>query len=91
MAHEKIDAALETFYAGDVDGAEGALKEIGGGKLEPPAGLEPLDEAAYYEGIGGIRLLRALGFNVHTYHLNEVHAALLADLATDRKSLADVL
>ncbi|MCA8913499.1 MAG: hypothetical protein KDB82_17540, partial [Planctomycetes bacterium] len=56
MAHEKIDAALETFYAGDVDGAEGALKEIGGGKLEPPAGLEPLDEAAYYEGIGGIRL-----------------------------------
>ncbi|MCB2061383.1 MAG: alpha-glucan family phosphorylase [Novosphingobium sp.] len=28
-------------------------------------------------GIGGIRLLRALGFNVHTYHLNEGHAALL--------------
>jgi starch phosphorylase len=28
-------------------------------------------------GIGGIRLLRALGFNLHTYHLNEGHAALL--------------
>ena len=28
-------------------------------------------------GIGGIRVLRALGFNVHTYHLNEGHAALL--------------
>jgi starch phosphorylase len=28
-------------------------------------------------GIGGIRLLRALGFDIHTYHLNEGHAALL--------------
>ena len=28
-------------------------------------------------GLGGIRLLRALGFDVHTYHLNEGHAALL--------------
>ncbi|NRO96966.1 alpha-glucan family phosphorylase [Paraburkholderia sp. NMBU_R16] len=29
-------------------------------------------------GIGGIRILRALGFSLHTYHLNEGHAALLA-------------
>jgi glycogen phosphorylase len=29
-------------------------------------------------GIGGIRILRALGFELHTYHLNEGHAALLA-------------
>jgi starch phosphorylase len=28
-------------------------------------------------GIGGIRLLRALGFEIRTYHLNEGHAALL--------------
>jgi starch phosphorylase len=28
-------------------------------------------------GLGGMRLLRALGFDVHTYHLNEGHAALL--------------
>jgi starch phosphorylase len=28
-------------------------------------------------GVGGTRLLRALGFDVHTYHLNEGHAALL--------------
>ncbi len=28
-------------------------------------------------GIGGIRLLRALGFDIHTYHLNEGHSALL--------------
>lgn len=28
-------------------------------------------------GIGGIRLLRALGFDIHTYHLNEGHAAFL--------------
>ncbi len=28
-------------------------------------------------GIGGIRVLRALGFDLHTYHLNEGHAALL--------------
>jgi len=29
-------------------------------------------------GIGGLRVLRALGFDVHTYHMNEGHAALLA-------------
>jgi starch phosphorylase len=28
-------------------------------------------------GLGGIRLLRALGFDIHTFHLNEGHAALL--------------
>jgi starch phosphorylase len=28
-------------------------------------------------GLGGVRVLRALGFDVHTYHLNEGHAALL--------------
>lgn len=28
-------------------------------------------------GLGGFRLLRALGFDIHTYHLNEGHAALL--------------
>lgn len=29
-------------------------------------------------GIGGVRLLRALGFRIRKYHLNEGHAALLA-------------
>lgn len=28
-------------------------------------------------GIGGVRLLQALGFNIRTYHLNEGHAAFL--------------
>src|SRR5579864_1393563 len=28
-------------------------------------------------GLGGLRILRALGFELHTYHLNEGHAALL--------------
>ena len=28
-------------------------------------------------GFGGIRLLRALGFEIHAYHMNEGHAALL--------------
>lgn len=28
-------------------------------------------------GIGGIHILRALGFNIHAYHMNEGHAALL--------------
>ena len=28
-------------------------------------------------GLGGIRLLRALGFHTHIYHLNEGHAAFL--------------
>jgi glycogen phosphorylase len=29
-------------------------------------------------GIGGVRILRALGFEIHTYHMNEGHSALLA-------------
>lgn len=29
-------------------------------------------------GIGGARILQALGFRVHTYHMNEGHSALLA-------------
>lgn len=29
-------------------------------------------------GIGGARILQALGFQVHTYHMNEGHSALLA-------------
>lgn len=29
-------------------------------------------------GIGGIRMLRALGFNIRQYHMNEGHSALLA-------------
>ena len=37
-------------------------------------------------GIGGIRILRALGFDLHTYHLNEGHAALLTlDLLNRRR------
>jgi starch phosphorylase len=28
-------------------------------------------------GIGGVRILQALGFTIHTYHMNEGHAALL--------------
>jgi starch phosphorylase len=43
-------------------------------------------------GIGGSRLLRALGFDVHTYHLNEGHAALLTLDLMDRYrlSVADI-
>jgi glycogen phosphorylase len=29
-------------------------------------------------GIGGVRILRALGFDIHTWHMNEGHSALLA-------------
>jgi len=29
-------------------------------------------------GIGGVRILRALGFSIHIYHMNEGHSALLA-------------
>jgi len=58
MAHAQIDAALETLYSGDTDGAQKALTAIGGGKLRPPEGLAPLDEAAFWEGIGGIALAR---------------------------------
>ena len=29
-------------------------------------------------GIGGVRMLQALGFRVHTYHMNEGHSALLS-------------
>jgi starch phosphorylase len=37
-------------------------------------------------GIGGVRALRALGFEIATYHLNEGHSALLAiDLLSSRR------
>jgi len=29
-------------------------------------------------GIGGVRMLHALGFQIRQYHLNEGHSALLA-------------
>jgi glycogen phosphorylase len=38
-------------------------------------------------GIGGTRLLRALGFEIHTYHLNEGHAALLTLELLSRRRL----
>lgn len=61
MAHPKIDEALELFYNGDTAAAEVILQEVGSGKLEPPAGLPPLDEAAFLEGVGGIQLVREQG------------------------------
>jgi glycogen phosphorylase len=39
-------------------------------------------------GLGGTRLLRALGFDLHTYHLNEGHAALLTLALMARHRLA---
>jgi glycogen phosphorylase len=39
-------------------------------------------------GIGGIRMLRALGFEIHTYHLNEGHAALLTLDLLNRSRIA---
>ena len=39
-------------------------------------------------GIGGIRILRALGFDLHTYHLNEGHAALLTLELLNRSRVA---
>ena len=43
-------------------------------------------------GIGGMRLLRALGFDLHTYHLNEGHAALLTlELLNRHQTPADEL
>lgn len=38
-------------------------------------------------GIGGVRILRALGYSVSTYHLNEGHSALLAlELLRDHRN-----
>ena len=39
-------------------------------------------------GIGGVRILRALGFDIHTYHLNEGHAALLTLELLNRERIA---
>ncbi|HTT78692.1 MAG TPA: alpha-glucan family phosphorylase [Stellaceae bacterium] len=39
-------------------------------------------------GIGGIRILRALGFDIRTYHMNEGHAALLTLDLLDRWRVA---
>ena len=58
--------------------------------LFPPTAFDPATELAQQRrirdtrvaqpvlGIGGLRLLQALGFNIQTYHMNEGHAALLA-------------
>lgn len=56
MAYDEIEAALEALYSGDIDGAESALRKIGGDDLTPPDGLAPVDEAAFHEGVGGIHL-----------------------------------
>lgn len=40
-------------------------------------------------GIGGVRALQALGFNIDTYHMNEGHAALLAVELLRRTSRTD--
>jgi tetratricopeptide (TPR) repeat protein len=61
MANAKIDEALELFYQGNSAGAEVILQEVGGGKLEPPGTLEPLDAAAFYEGVGGVALAKQKG------------------------------
>lgn len=58
MSHAKIDEALELFYSGDSAGAEVLLQEAGNGKLEPPPHLPPLDEAAFFEALGSIRLVK---------------------------------
>ena len=43
-------------------------------------------------GIGGVRLLHALGFRIRKYHMNEGHAALLAlELLRDTQASADDL
>jgi starch phosphorylase len=39
-------------------------------------------------GVGGARLLHALGFDIHTYHLNEGHAALLTLELLNRSRVA---
>ncbi len=38
-------------------------------------------------GLGGLRVLRALGFDIHTYHMNEGHASLLTlDLLNESRT-----
>lgn len=61
MAHPQIDQALDLLYAGDTAGAEVLLQEAGHGKLEPPAQLPALDQAAFFETLGGIKLSRQDG------------------------------
>lgn len=61
MAHAQIDEALELFYNGETSNAEVLLQQVGGGRLEPPADLAPLDAAAFLEGVGGIALARQQG------------------------------
>ncbi|HEX6115241.1 MAG TPA: alpha-glucan family phosphorylase [Geminicoccaceae bacterium] len=43
-------------------------------------------------GLGGVRLLRALGFEIHTHHLNEGHSALLTlELLRRHRLTADMM
>lgn len=61
MAHPQIDQALDLLYSGDTAGAEVLLQEAGGGKLEPPTQLPHLDQAAFFEALGGIKLAKQDG------------------------------
>jgi len=61
MAHPQIDQALDLLYSGDSAGAEVLLQEAGHGKLEPPSQLPPLDQAAFFEALGGIKLSKQDG------------------------------
>lgn len=61
MAHPQIDQALDLLYSGDTAGAEVLLQEAGHGKLEPPPQLPHLDQAAFFEALGGIKLARQDG------------------------------
>jgi tetratricopeptide (TPR) repeat protein len=96
MANERIDQALELFYAGDSAGAEVLLQEVGGGTLEPPADLPPLDQAAFWEGVGGLKLVRGDGEPAaqafrHMIELEEKGGADANGRATSYAKLAEAL
>lgn len=58
MSHEKLEAAVNDYYAGHAKAAEVTLRQLSPNKeqIEMPGNLSPLDEALWYEVMGNLAL-----------------------------------
>ncbi|MCC6151287.1 MAG: tetratricopeptide repeat protein [Planctomycetes bacterium] len=58
MSHEKLEAAVNDYYAGHAKAAEVVLRQLSPNpdQIEMPGKLAPLDEALWYEVMGNLSL-----------------------------------
>ncbi len=77
------------FLDADVEGNDPEIRRLND-KLYFDDGIYRLRQEILL-GIGGYRLLKALGYNIHVYHMNESHSAfLVVELLRELKSLEKV-